>query len=349
VRLPLEGQVVLFFIGVAALTVWAGSRLIPLLGRFAVRQHAYEDAPATHAVKTGTPTMGGLLFVLALLIALLAIWSNSVTIALVVLGLGCGAIGLLDDYLSIRRGRNRGLRARTKLLLTAVVAVFFLWLARGAILENVPTNWDGAYRMFVLPGVWWHASWLAWGAVGFVVILATTHAVNLTDGLDGLLGGSMLSPLAVLVAIATTYAFIPGTLFGAQPHALQGIGLAVIVVDIAVGAAVLGFLYYNVHPARLFMGDTGSLALGGILAGSAILLGMQFLLIVIGGVFVAETLSVILQVASFKLTGKRIFRMSPLHHHFELAGWPEEKVTLRFWAASALCSAAGVALYLVRP
>ena len=326
-----DTELVLLFIGVLALTVWGGSRLVPLLGRFAMRQYAYEDAPVTHAVKTGTPTMGGLLFLLALCIALAVAWSNSAVVALVVLGLGCGAIGFLDDLVSIRRGRNRGLRARTKLLLTAVVAAVFLWLAHGAAVE-----YGNSYGIFVMPGMWWAAPLFAWSAVGFIVILATTQAVNLTDGLDGLLGGSALPPLAIFVAIASSIAIWS-----------YGLGVAVAIVGVVVGASIFGFLYFNIHPARLFMGDTGSLALGGILAGSAILLGMQFLLIVIGGVFVAEALSVILQVASFKLTGKRIFRMSPLHHHFELAGWPEEKVTLRFWAASAICSALGAALYFV--
>jgi phospho-N-acetylmuramoyl-pentapeptide-transferase len=328
---------------VLAGTVWVGSLLIPLLSRFAIRQHAYEDAPATHAVKTGTPTMGGLLFLLALLVALGIAWQNRPAVALIVLGFGCGAVGLLDDYLSIRRGRNRGLRARTKLLLTAVVAALFLWLLHLVNRSDIPLG-SGyeEYHLLLLPGVWWwDASPIAWAVIGFAVVLATTHAVNLTDGLDGLLGGSILPPLAVFVAITVGYSTTVGF------NLIENQSFAIAIVDSVVFAAVLGFLYFNIHPARLFMGDTGSLALGGVLAGSAIMLGLQFLLIVIGGVFVVEAVSVILQVASFKLTGKRIFRMSPLHHHFELAGWPEEKVTLRFWAASALCSAVGVALYLM--
>jgi phospho-N-acetylmuramoyl-pentapeptide-transferase len=344
------GLIVMLAAVVLAVTVWLGSLLIGWLGRLALRQRAYEDAPATHAVKTGTPTMGGLLFVLALLAPLLLFppfleFGRMFAVALIVLGVGCGAVGFLDDYMSIRRGRNRGLRARTKLLLTAIVAVLFLWIVHGAIAAdratNASTNWDGTFFIFVAPGVWWQASTIAWALVSLAVILATTHAANLTDGLDGLLGGSILMPLIALLVIGLTVQ---------RPHFLSPSWselVPVIVIIPVLVAAVIGFLYYNIHPARLFMGDTGSLTLGGILAGSAIMLGMQFLLIVIGGIFVAEALSVILQVASFKLTGKRIFRMSPLHHHFELGGWPEERVTLRFWAASAICSAAGVALYLV--
>jgi phospho-N-acetylmuramoyl-pentapeptide-transferase len=329
-------MLIFYSMGILAITLWAGARLVPLLQRFAIRQYAYEDAPATHAVKTGTPTMGGLLFLLALVIAVAASSTNASTVALVVLGLGCGAIGFFDDYLSIRRGKNRGMRARTKLLLTAIVALLFLWLAA----KSMPGARFGSMYIW-LPGGIWPIPILAWGVLGFVTILATTHAVNLTDGLDGLLGGSILPPLAVFAAIEIINVPIRWRDGMSAPQ------FGALVVTCAIFAAVLGFLYFNVHPARLFMGDTGSLTLGGILAGSAILLGTQFLLIAIGGVFVAETLSVILQVASFKLTGKRIFRMSPLHHHFELAGWPEEKVTLRFWAASALCSAVGVALYLI--
>jgi phospho-N-acetylmuramoyl-pentapeptide-transferase len=163
--------------------------------------------------------------------------------------------------------------------------------------------------------------------LGFLVILATTHAVNLTDGLDGLAAGTIAPPLALFAWIAWRLG-----------------ETNVACVDIAVLAAVLGFLAFNHHPAQMFMGDTGALLLGGVLAGSAIMTGSHLLLPLIGGVFVAETLSVMIQVVSFKATGKRVFRMSPLHHHFELGGWPETKVTRSFWAASALLSLLGAAI-----
>jgi phospho-N-acetylmuramoyl-pentapeptide-transferase len=166
--------------------------------------------------------------------------------------------------------------------------------------------------LFVGPVPYW-----LWYGLSLAVILATTHAVNLTDGLDGLASGTIVPPLAVLAFIALR----------------QGSG-SVAVVAVAVLGAVLGFLLYNRHPAKIFMGDTGSLALGGALAGAAILTGSQLLLLLIGGVFVAETLSVIIQVTSFKTTRRRVFRMSPLHHHFELGGWPETRVTSSFWLAS---------------
>ena len=325
-------QELLLFAFVLVLTISAGARLIPLLKRWSFGQHAYEDAPKTHALKTGTPTMGGLLFLLALVATAVVahLYPNfrsfDPTIdRLAILGIGCGFVGFIDDYLSIRRDRNRGLRARTKLVLTACIGAIFLWLA-------FPLD-----ALAVAKGIAFSVPHWAWFVVGLITILATTQAVNLTDGLDGLAAGAILPPLAVLIWIG-----LHAGNYG--PYLLYG-PAAVVMVDVAVAGAAIGFLYYNRYPARLIMGDTGSLALGGILAGSAILLNVQLLLIVIGGVFVVEALSVILQVASFRLTGKRIFRMSPLHHHFELGGWPETKVTHRFWAASALCSLAGLALF----
>jgi len=274
--------------------------------------------------------MGGLLFLSVLILLAILAHADRDILVLVGLGLGCGCVGVLDDILSIRRSTNRGLRARTKFLLTALVAVVFLY-----VVSTTPSWPTRDLDWFFVPffGKLSVPYWL-WLAVSLVVIVATTHAVNLTDGLDGLAAGSILPPLGALIWIG----------FGFTSPQIFHTANAVTVVDLVIAGALVGFLYYNRFPAKLIMGDTGSLALGGILAGSAIMLGMQLMLIVIGGVFVAETLSVILQVASFKMTGKRIFRMSPLHHHFELAGWPETKVTHRFWAASALCSLLGVAL-----
>ncbi len=297
-----------------ALAVTLGAPLIGALQRLAYRQHAYEDAPQTHQKKSGTPTMGGLLFLLAPLVAS-ALAHDAVAGAFSLLIVGSAAIGFVDDYAAIRRGRNRGLRARTKFLATALVGAVFL-----GILAQLP----GVNRdvLFIGP----LPTWL-WFVLSLAVVLATTHAVNLTDGLDGLAAGTIVPPLIVLAFIALR----------------QGSG-DVAMVTVAMLGAVLGFLVYNRHPAKMFMGDTGSLALGGALAGAAILTGAQLLLVLIGGVFVAETLSVILQVTSYKTTKKRIFRMSPLHHHFELGGWPETTVTARFWLASLVLGLIGFAL-----
>ena len=308
------------FVAVSAATLLLGRPLIGALHRISFEQHAYEDAPKTHAKKSGTPTMGGVLFAIGLAGAVL--WHpDAATVSLAVLGASCAAIGFADDYTSIRRGRNRGLRARDKFALTVVAAVLFLALAERA---SPPALRD---VVFTFGATTLHVPHWIWYALGLLAVLGTTHAVNLTDGLDGLAGGTVLPPIAVFAWLGW-HAGVDGVTF----------------IDVALAASVIGFLAYNRHPARVFMGDTGALALGGVLAGSAILTGTHLLLPLVGGVFAAEAISVILQVAYFKMTRKRIFRMSPLHHHFELGGWPETKVTARFWTASALLSLAGVAL-----
>lgn len=305
------------FFAALTLSLVLGRPLIAALRKSSFQQHAYEDAPQTHAKKSGTPTMGGVLFIVGLLYAAL-LRRDASTLALVVLGTGCGLIGFIDDYTSIVRGRNRGLRARHKFALTMLAGIVFLTLA-------VRVSSGDVVLAFGASAV--HAPHWLWYGLSLLAILATTHAVNLTDGLDGLAGGTVLPPLLVVAWLAFR-AHLYGVTF----------------VDLALAGSVGGFLFFNRHPARIFMGDTGALALGGVLAGSAILTGMHLLLPLIGGVFAAEALSVILQVSYFKATRKRIFRMSPLHHHFELGGWPETKVTARFWTASALLSLAGAAL-----
>ena len=294
------------------ITALLGRPLIDALRRAAARQTAYEDAPQSHQVKTGTPTMGGLLFAIAPLVPLLLVRSRT-TLALAVLVYACMAIGAVDDVAKIRKANNKGLRAIPKFALTAVAAVLFLWVA-----GPQPTVFTGIGEV---------PPWL-WYGLSVCVVLVTTHAVNLTDGLDGLAAGTVLPPLLVLACAAR---------FAASPFAVAAFAAAT-------AGSVLGFFVYNRHPAKVFMGDTGSLALGAALAGIAILTGTQLYLLLIGGVFAAETLSVIIQVASYKTTRRRVFRMSPLHHHFELAGWPETVVTTRFWFASLILSVTGFAL-----
>lgn len=300
----------------------SGFVLLPLLRRLKLRQKAYEDAPKTHQGKSGTPTMGGLVFVAACLVLWLFGRGTALIGNAILLVVACAAIGFVDDYLAIRQNQNRGLRARTKFLATALVAVVFL------------RSIDASYSFFPRD-VLFHAGtfvltaphWL-WLILGILAITGTIHAVNLTDGLDGLATGTMLPALAAFAAIAVQ----------------TDVPAAILLACAGVGAC-LAFLIFNRHPAKMFMGDTGSLALGAMLSGVAILTGEMLLLILVGGVFVAEALSVIAQVTYFKLTqGKRILRMSPLHHHFELGGWPETKVTTRFWLASLLCSILGVAI-----
>lgn len=298
----------------------AGAAALPLLARLQFRQHAYEDAPQTHQKKTGTPTMGGVVFVLALLPTLIYL-HHPVMVATLLLVVVCGAIGFIDDYTAIRRGKNAGLRARTKYLLTALAAVIYLWYVSGTGAVPVDVLFTMTGYSLIVP------HWL-WLVLGILAITGTIHAVNLTDGLDGLVSGTIVPPLVAFSALAWRGGFAAANLAG-----LLGAG------------ACFGFLLYNRHPARMFMGDTGSLALGALLSSIAILTGEMLLLIVAGGVFVAEALSVIVQVTYFKRTGgKRIFRMSPLHHHFELSGWPETVVTSRFWLASVVLSGIGMAI-----
>jgi len=303
-----------------------GALLLRVLPRFRLRQTAYEDAPQSHQSKTGTPTMGGLAILTALLPPLWLFYRNdALGEALMLLVFACAAIGFLDDYLGTRAGPVRGLRARTKYLATALAAVIFLRYVGGTLPHPVnayPILSAGAMTLTV-------PLWL-WLSLGTMAITGTVHAVNLTDGLDGLAAGSIIAPLGAMFAIAVSLHEFSRTSWP-------------LVLLLAIGAC-LAFLVYNCYPAKMFMGDTGSLALGALLSGAAILSGEMLLLILIGGVFVAEALSVIIQVASFKLTHKRVFRMSPLHHHFELGGTREPVVTMRFWTASALCSLIGWAV-----
>ncbi len=280
--------------------------MIRYLRRAALRQHAYEDAPQTHQKKTGTPTLGGLLFLLAPVVAF-AVSRDLVVLAYGLLIAGSAMIGFIDDYLAIRGGRNRGLNARSEVSRDRRHRRGLPFL-RGRCHARSP-----------------HRALHRAGAVlGMVRAFAGGDSRHDARGEPDRRArwprfGTVVPPLALLAFVA----------------ARQG-SPNVAIVAVAVIGAVLGFLLYNRHPAKIFMGDTGSLALGAALAGAAILTGSQLLLLLVGGVFVAETLSVIIQVTSYKTTKRRVFRMSPLHHHFELGGWPETRVTSTFWLASLL-------------
>ena len=309
-----------------------GPPMIDWLRRVKLGQKIRAEGPQAHLAKAGTPTMGGILIVSAIVVPTL-LWGNfhsrSTWIA-VVATVWLGGIGFLDDWLRVVKGAPKGLLGRWKLvgqvsLGIAVGLILILWPEPG--LSPTVTQVPFLKFRFVDFG---------WLFVPFVVLVITgaSNAVNLTDGLDGLASG--------LVAIAAlTFAgmcYLSGHLKFSEylniAHLAQGGELTVFCA--AVLGAALGFLWYNCHPADVFMGDTGSLALGGALGTVAVLIKREFWLVLVGGVFVAEALSVMLQVTSFKLTGKRIFRMSPLHHHFELGGWAESRVVLRFYIVGAL-------------
>lgn len=298
-----------------------GPVLIPYLHKLKFGQSIRECGPASHMAKNGTPTMGGLMMLAALLVALL--WGNftpHVIIALV-LTVGHAVIGFIDDYIKVVMKRNLGLTAKQKFLLQFILAGAYVYFAETHI-RNTELWVPGINAVIDL----------GWGyyVLAFLLLVGTTNAVNLTDGLDGLVSFVSLPVTMVFAFIA----YMQGMLD------LSGFSLGLT-------GACLGFLLFNRHPARVFMGDTGSLALGGAIAALALLTRTELLLVIVGGIYVAEALSVIIQVTYFRFSGgKRIFRMSPLHHHFELGGWPEVKVVRVFTAVSCVLSVIGLCLWL---
>ncbi|HVR30900.1 MAG TPA: phospho-N-acetylmuramoyl-pentapeptide-transferase [Thermoanaerobaculia bacterium] len=305
-----------------------GPMAIRTLRRLAVGQSIREEGPESHREKAGTPTMGGVLILFALTVPTL-LWArldDAYVWVAVLATLAFGAIGFADDWLKVRRRTNKGLSARAKLLLQCVVA-----LAVGGALYRLPIASTLALPFF---------KELVYDLGPFylllvlVVLVGSSNAVNLTDGLDGLAIG------ATLIAAATysIFTYIAGHRVAAeylQVAYVPGAGEAAIFCSALVGAS-LGFLWWNSHPAEVFMGDVGSLAIGGAIGTVALLAKQEVILVLVGGLFVLEAMSVILQVASFKLRGKRIFRMAPLHHHFELAGWKEPQIIVRFWILAIL-------------
>ena len=302
-----------------------GPWVIKRLRRLQVGQFIREDGPETHFKKSGTPTMGGVLIIGAIVAATL-LWANLtnfyVWIALLVL-VATGLIGFVDDYRMQVKKRSKGLGAREKFFLQCIVA-----LSCGLMLYFYPgfsTRVTVPFLKNVQPD-------LGWGYILFtmLVIVGASNAVNLTDGLDGL----AIGPLAIVAATYMVFAYVTGHVKFAQYlqiNYVAGVGEIAVFCGAMVGAG-LGFLWFNAYPAQVFMGDVGSLSLGSAIGAIAIITKQEILLVLVGGLFVIETLSVIFQVGYFKLTGgKRIFRMAPLHHHFELKGWAEPKVIVRFW------------------
>jgi len=315
--------------------------LIGALRRRGIGQLIRDDGPIAHphAAKAGTPTMGGLAIVAAGVAGYLAAhvrteaikfaWSG---LALMALVLGVAAVGFVDDYLGVRKRRNLGLRKRGKLGGQLLVAAGFAVIALRWV--EVSTHLSFARELGIDLGTW---GWSAWA---IFVILASTNAVNLTDGLDGLAAGSAALVFSAYVIIAF-WEFRHPTIYSVRPA--QALDLAVIAAAMMGGCA--GFLWWNAAPARIFMGDTGSLAIGGALAGLAMLTNTQLLLPILGGLYLVETLSVMAQVVSFRGFGRRLLRMAPIHHHFEVGGWPEFTVIVRFWLLAGLCVALGVGLF----
>ncbi|MCB1032688.1 MAG: phospho-N-acetylmuramoyl-pentapeptide-transferase [Acidobacteria bacterium] len=326
------------------LSLLLGPWFIRTLRRLSVGQKIRDVGPEQHQVKAGTPTMGGLLILFALMASTL-LWSNLTNryIWLVVgITTAYGAIGFADDFLKVRKKRNLGLTARAKFLLQALAAGIAGWCVLA-----LPGADPEATRL-VFPFFKHLAVDLGWLYVPLFmfILVGCSNAVNLTDGLDGLAIGATLiaaSTYAVLTYVAGN-AVVAAYL---QVSFVSGLG-EVAIFCAALGGASLGFLWFNAHPAEVFMGDVGSLAIGGAIGSVAILAKQEVLLAIVGGLFVMEALSVIAQVTSFKLTGKRIFRMAPLHHHFELRGWAEPKIIVRFWILALIFALMGLASLKLR-
>jgi phospho-N-acetylmuramoyl-pentapeptide-transferase len=315
-------QVILFTILMGFLiTVLLSPVFIPFLRRLKFGQSIRDEGPKSHQKKTGTPTMGGVMILLSIMVTTLVMTGKFAeptikTLLLLLVTLGFGLLGFLDDFIKVVMKRNLGLTSKQKLLGQIIISIIFYLILRQ---NNLPTDVSIPFFNVSFELGWMYVFFIIFWLVGF------SNAVNLTDGLDGLLSGTAAIAFGAFAILAWNQSQFEIAIF-----------------SVAVVGAVLGFLVFNAHPAKVFMGDTGSLALGGAIATIAILTKLELLLVIIGGVFVIETLSVIIQVISFKTTGRRIFRMSPLHHHYELIGWSEWRVVVTFWSVGLLFAVLGI-------
>lgn len=325
------------------MSLWLGPKMIRMLRNLQIGQSVRTDGPQSHLSKSGTPTMGGALILASITISTL-LWadlSNRYVWVVLLVTVLFGAIGWVDDYRKVVEKNSRGLPGRWKYFWQSVFGL-------GAALVLYFTAQGPAETALIVPFLKDISIPLGAGFIvlTYFVIVGTSNAVNLTDGLDGLailptvLVGGALGIFAYLSGHVTfaQYLFIPS---------LPGVGELIIFCGALVGAG-LGFLWFNTYPAQVFMGDVGALALGAALGAVAVMVRQEIVLFIMGGVFVAETLSVMIQVASFKLTGKRVFRMAPIHHHFELKGWPEPRVIVRFWIITVVLVLVGLATLKLR-
>ncbi|CAL9315342.1 phospho-N-acetylmuramoyl-pentapeptide-transferase [Streptomyces rubradiris] len=335
------------------LTLVGTPLLIKLLARKGYGQYIRDDGPREHASKRGTPTMGGIAFILATIAAyflskLITGYAPTYS-GLLVLGLmfGMGLVGFLDDYIKIVKRRSLGLRAKAKMAGQLIVGIAFAVLSLQ--FSDSRGNTPASTKLSFITDFGWSIGPVLFVVWALFMILAMSNGVNLTDGLDGLATGAS-------VLVFGAYTFIGVWQFQescANAQTLTNPGacyevrdpLDLAVVASALMGACLGFLWWNTSPAKIFMGDTGSLALGGVLTGLAILSRTELLVAIMGGLFVLITMSVVIQVGSFRLTGKRVFRMAPLQHHFELKGWSEVLVVVRFWIIQGICVIVGLGLF----
>jgi phospho-N-acetylmuramoyl-pentapeptide-transferase len=327
-----------------AIVLAVGPSMIEMLGRYQIGQRVRSDGPKSHLPKAGTPTMGGGLMLVGLALGTL-LWAdlaNRFVWILLLTTLAFGAIGFYDDYLKLVVGNSKGLAARYKYLAQSVAgfaaAVALHRLHQSAAETSLYVPFFKSVAIPMSAGVF--------VMFAYLVVVGTSNAVNLTDGLDGL----AIMPAVMVAAALGIFAYATGNVKFAtylQIPYIPGVG-EVLIVCAALAGAGLGFLWFNAYPAQVFMGDVGALAIGAALGTIGVIVRQEIVLFVMGGVFVLETVSVMLQVASFKLTGKRIFRMAPIHHHFELKGWAEPKVIVRFWIISFMLVLAGLATLKIR-
>ncbi len=317
----LEPSILVAMITAFIIAVILSPIFIPYLRKLKFGQSIRDEGPKSHKKKSGTPTMGGLIILIALSLSAIFISMyfevlSTRTFILLFVTVCFGIIGFLDDYIKVVKKRNLGLTSKQKFICQVIVSIIVFFAIKST----------GVSTSVAIPGTGYEVD------LGFIyalliifMLVGTSNAVNLTDGLDGLVSGTAAIAFGAYAVLA----------YNQQQ-------LDVAIFSIAVVGAVLGFLVFNAHPAKVFMGDTGSLALGGALAAIAIVTNLEILLVIIGGVFVIETLSVMIQVASFKTTGKRVFKMSPLHHHYELSGWSEWRVVVTFWFVGLLFALLGI-------
>ena len=316
-----------------------GPKVIAWLTRMKIGQSVRDDGPATHLVKAGTPTMGGALILVSITVTTL-LWGdlgNRFVWVTLLVTVGFGAIGWVDDYRKVVHRNPKGLTARMKFLWQSLIGVI-------AFSTNLPAQTE-----FIVPffkNIAYPLGVFGFITLTYLVIVGTSNAVNLTDGLDGL----AIMPTVMVASALGVFAYVAGNAVFAKylvfPH-IPGAGELAVVCGALAGAG-LAFLWFNAYPAEVFMGDVGALALGAALGTIAVIVRQEIVLFIMGGVFVVETLSVVLQVASFKLTGRRIFRMAPLHHHYELKGWKENQVVVRFWIITMMLVLVGLSTLKLR-
>ena len=325
------------------ISLWTGPGMIRALTRLKIGQYIREDGPQ-HQMKAGTPTMGGVMIILAITVSTLlwADWSNSYVWVVLGVTLGFGLVGGLDDYIKLKMRRNMGLTARQKtvgLTLVGFAAAFYLYF-------TAQTSTETTFFLPIFKEAHWQMGWLFIPWV-YLVVVGASNAVNLTDGLDGL----AIMPTIMVAGGLGIFAYVSGHAGMSQYLGVPRVPGAgeLLVFCAGIFGAGLGFLWFNTYPAQVFMGDVGALALGAALGIVAVIVRQEIVLAIMGGIFVLETLSVILQVGYFKATGgKRIFRMAPLHHHYEKKGWPEPRVIVRFWIITVILVMVGLATLKVR-